>query len=39
MGIINMVLVKATKESLLSQPSGIAYAIPAVHVRALLSTL
>jgi S1-C subfamily serine protease len=38
-GIINMVLVKATKESLLSQPSGIAYAIPAVHLRALLSTL
>jgi S1-C subfamily serine protease len=38
-GVVNMVLVRATKESLLSQPSGIAYAIPAEHVRALLSTV
>jgi len=38
-GVINMVLVKATKESLLSQPSGIAYAIPAVHLRTLLATI
>ena len=38
-GVVNMVLVRATKESLLSQPSGIAYAIPAEHVRALLATL
>lgn len=37
-GIMNMVLVKATKETLLSQPSGIAYAIPAEHLRALLDT-
>ena len=37
-GIVNMVLVRATKESLLSQPSGIAYAVPAEHLRALLST-
>lgn len=37
-GVINMVLVRATKESLLSQPSGIAYAIPVEHLRALLST-
>jgi S1-C subfamily serine protease len=28
-GIINMVLVKGTKESALSQPTGISYAIPA----------
>jgi serine protease Do len=27
-GIINMVFVKGTKETVLSQPSGIAYAIP-----------
>jgi S1-C subfamily serine protease len=38
-GIVNMVLVRATKESLLSQPSGIAYAVPAEHLRALISTL
>jgi serine protease Do len=38
-GVVNMVLVRATKESLLSQPSGIAYAIPAEHVRALLATI
>jgi serine protease Do len=35
-GVVNMVLIKGTRESALSQPSGIAYAIPAVHVRALL---
>jgi serine protease Do len=38
-GVVNMVLVRATKESLLSQPSGIAYAIPAEHVRALLASI
>jgi serine protease Do len=38
-GVVNMVLVRATKESLLSQPSGIAYAVPAEHVRALLSSV
>ena len=38
-GVVNMVLVRATKESLLSQPSGIAYAIPAEHLRALLATV
>lgn len=37
LGVINMVLVKATKESALTQPSGISYAIPAEHVRALLA--
>lgn len=38
-GVINMVLVKATKESLLAQPSGIAYAIPAEHLRDLMATV
>lgn len=37
LGVINMVLVKATKESALTQPSGISYAIPSEHVRALLA--
>ncbi|PKO89804.1 MAG: serine protease [Betaproteobacteria bacterium HGW-Betaproteobacteria-10] len=31
-GIINMVFVKGTKESALSQPSGISYAIPASYL-------
>ncbi|MDD5328885.1 MAG: serine protease [Sulfuricella sp.] len=35
-GIINMVFVKGTKENALSQPSGITYAIPGNHIRALL---
>jgi len=35
-GVINMVLVKGTKESALSQPTGISYAIPARFVDALL---
>ena len=38
-GIINMVMVRATKESLLSNPSGITYAIPVVHLRDLLGTV
>ncbi len=36
LGIINMVLVKSTRESALSQPSGITYAIPVRHLRTLL---
>ncbi len=36
LGVVNMVLIKGTRESALSQPSGITYAIPAVHVKALL---
>lgn len=36
LGIINMTFVKSTKESALSSPSGISYAIPAVHIRDLL---
>lgn len=38
-GIINMVLVKGTKESALSAPSGIAYAIPISYLRELLSSI
>lgn len=36
-GIVNMVFVKSTKESVLSDPSGISYAIPVEHLRALLA--
>jgi S1-C subfamily serine protease len=36
LGVLNMVLVKGSRESLLSQPSGISYAIPISHLRALL---
>jgi len=35
-GIVNMVLVKSTKESALTNPTGITYAIPARHLKALL---
>lgn len=35
-GIINMVLVKGTKEAALSQPSGISYAVPSKHLQALI---
>jgi S1-C subfamily serine protease len=35
-GIINMVWVKGTKESALSQPSGITYAVPSKHLKELL---
>ena len=36
-GIINMVLVKGSKESAIGAPTGISYAIPAVHAARLLS--
>ncbi|HTS23453.1 MAG TPA: serine protease [Casimicrobiaceae bacterium] len=36
LGIINMVLVKSTRESTISEPSGITYAIPARHLKNLL---
>jgi serine protease Do len=35
-GMMNMVLLKGTRESALSQPSGIAYAIPSARVRELM---
>lgn len=38
-GIVNMVFVKGTKESVLTQPSGITYAIPIAHLQALLKTV
>jgi serine protease Do len=36
LGIINMVFVKGTKESALTQPSGITYAVPASRLQDLL---
>jgi serine protease Do len=36
LGVLNMVLVKNSRENLLSQPSGISYAIPVEHLRALI---
>jgi S1-C subfamily serine protease len=38
LGIINMVFVKSTKENVLSQPSGITYAIPASFLLELLKS-
>jgi len=35
-GIVNSVFVKGTKESAITQPSGITYAIPSVKLRELL---
>ena len=36
--IINMVFVKRTRESAITQPSGITFAIPVQHLRALMAT-
>lgn len=36
MGVMNMVLIKNTRESALSQPSGISYAIPSRYVQDLV---
>lgn len=38
-GVINMVFVKTTKENVLSDPSGISYAIPVQYLRAMLARL
>jgi S1-C subfamily serine protease len=35
-GVINMVFVKESKETVLSNPSGISYAIPSNYVKALI---
>ena len=35
LGVINKVFVKKTKESAITSPSGITYAIPVKHVYAL----
>lgn len=36
-GVINMVFVKSTKERILSDPSGISYAIPVEYLSALIA--
>jgi serine protease Do len=36
LGVINSVVVKESKESVLTKPSGISYAIPVSHVQSLL---
>ncbi len=36
LGVVSMVLIKGTRESALSQPSGITYAVPSVHVKSML---
>lgn len=36
-GVLNMVFVKSTKESVLSDPSGISYAIPVEYLQRLLA--
>lgn len=38
-GVMNAVFVKESRETLLSKPSGIAYAIPIAHLRDLLDGL
>ena len=35
-GVVNKVFVQGTKEAALTQPSGITYAVPASHLKALL---
>lgn len=37
LGVLNMAFVKSTKENVLSDPSGISYAIPIAYLRALLA--
>jgi len=38
LGVVNMVFVKRSREAVLSNPSGITYAIPAAHLRALMES-
>ena len=38
-GVLNSVVVKETRENLLTQPSGISYAIPSRHIVTLLAGL
>jgi len=35
-GVVNSVVVKETRETMLSSPSGITYAVPAKYIKALL---
>ena len=37
-GVLNMVFVKSTKEKVLSDPSGISYAIPAEYLQRLIAS-
>lgn len=39
LGVLNMVFVKSTKENVLSDPSGISYAIPVEYLQRLLADL
>jgi S1-C subfamily serine protease len=39
LGVVNMTLARTTKEAALAQPTGIAYAIPARHLRDLLGSV
>jgi S1-C subfamily serine protease len=39
LGVVNMVFLKGTRESALSNPSGISYAIPSKHVIELLQRI
>jgi len=39
LGVMNMVLLKGTRESALSQPTGISYAVPSSYVLSLLRQL
>ncbi len=38
LGVVNMVFIKGSRESALSQPSGISYAIPSRYVAELLES-
>ena len=38
-GVVSMVLVKGTRESALSSPTGITYAVPAKYVAAMLKQI
>jgi serine protease Do len=38
LGVVNMVFIKGSRESALSQPSGISYAIPSRHVAELMES-
>jgi len=39
LGVINMVVIKSTKEAALAQPSGITYAVPVAFLKSLLAGL
>ena len=39
LGVVNMVFIKETKESVLEKPSGISYAIPVSYLQALVTRI